>query len=129
MTHISQPSAPGCPLPKSREAERTTLNFPQGEPQQQRRGLRGFLLWHMAFAPSLNTAGQAFACPGFFPGGWVDWQVGWSSTGVNCWSRSPCDAQPPLRAPHRPALGAEACGHPALHAPRWPWSASPDSSG
>lgn len=30
----------------------------------------GFLLWHLAFAPSLNTVGQAFACPGFFPGGW-----------------------------------------------------------
>ena len=38
---ISQPSTPGCPLPKSCEAERTTRDFPQGEIQRQRRGLQG----------------------------------------------------------------------------------------
>lgn len=31
----------------------------------------GSLLWHVAFAPSPNTAGGASACPGFFPGSGV----------------------------------------------------------
>jgi len=40
------------------------------------------------------------------------------AVGVSRRPRSPCHAQPPPRGPHPPALGAEACGRPALLAPR-----------
>lgn len=40
------------------------------------------------------------------------------TVGVSHRPHSPCDAQPPPQGPQHPALGAEACGRPALHTPR-----------